>query len=132
MSLDSRYSLTRSLGDTPFDQAVARTRTALGGEGFGVLTEIDMTATLQKKLGVEVEDYLVLGACNPPLAYEALSADRAIGLLLPCNVVVSRRDGVTTVAAIDPDAMFSVVGRDDVAPIAAQVKAKLERALAAV
>ncbi|RME27156.1 MAG: DUF302 domain-containing protein [Deltaproteobacteria bacterium] len=130
---DSRYTLTRTLPDTTYDDAVAAVRAALSTEGFGVLTEIDVKATLNKKLGAETRPYVILGACNPPLAHQALQAEPAIGALLPCNVVVAATDeGGATVAAIDPVAMFEVVGREDIAPLAREVRARLERVLAAL
>ena len=96
--------------DADFDTAVTAVRKALADQGFGILTEIDVKATLKAKLGHDMEDYLILGACNPPLAHQALEADRSIGLLLPCNVVV-RRDGDTTlVQALDPGTMVTLTG----------------------
>jgi uncharacterized protein (DUF302 family) len=95
------YSSSTSL-DVPFSEAVARVRAALAGQGFGVLTEIDVTATLKAKLGEQIEDYVILGACNPPLAHRALAADRSIGLLLPCNIVVRATPAGTVVEALDP------------------------------
>ena len=86
----------------PFTEAVARVRDALKTQGFGVLTEIDVRATLHEKIGADMEDYLILGACNPPLAHRALAADRRIGLLLPCNVVVRAGAGQTVIEALDP------------------------------
>jgi uncharacterized protein (DUF302 family) len=118
----------------PFEQAVERVREELKSEGFGVLCEIDVQATLREKLGVEEEPYLILGACNPPLAHRALAAEPEIGALLPCNVVVYRRGDTTHVSAIDAERMLSIVDNADVAPIAADVRAKLaavvERAVA--
>ena len=127
----SSYSLTVKIPDTTFADAVARVRTALAEEKFGVLTEIDVQATLKKKIDADTRPYLILGACNPPLAHQALCAEAPLGVLLPCNVVVvGDDDGGVDVAAIDPVAMFSVVGRDDIAPIADDVGARLERVLA--
>jgi uncharacterized protein (DUF302 family) len=118
----------------PYDQAVQKTREALATEGFGVLTEIDVRATLEKKLGVDFRPYVILGACNPPLAHRALTAEREIGLLLPCNVVVYAGDAPETsvVAAMDPVAALSLTGNDDIRPLATEVRARLERAIAAV
>ena len=107
------------------EQVRPHVEAALRDEGFGVLTEIDVQATLKEKLGVEGEPYLILGACNPPLAHRALAAEPDLGTLLPCNVVVYRRDGETHVSAIDAERMLSIVGNDDLAPIAAKVSAKL-------
>jgi uncharacterized protein (DUF302 family) len=117
-----------------YDAAVARVRDALGGEGFGVLTEIDVRATLKKKLDAEFRPYVILGACNPPMAHQALTAERDIGLLLPCNVVVYAGDepGTSVVAALDPEKQLALTGRTDIAPLAAEVRARLERVLAAV
>jgi uncharacterized protein (DUF302 family) len=95
----------------PFADTVARVRQALKEQGFGVLTEIDIRAMLRDKLGEDMEDYLVLGACNPPLAHRALTADRTIGLLLPCNVVIRAGDRGTTVEALDPRAIADIAGQ---------------------
>ena len=115
----------------PFDRALARTRDALAGEGFGILTEIDVTGTLRKKLDVEFRPYVILGACNPPLAHRALSAELDIGLLLPCNVIVYAADNPdrTVVAALDPVAALSLTDNDAVKPLAQEVRVKLQRAL---
>ncbi|MEV6792211.1 DUF302 domain-containing protein [Streptomyces sp. NPDC051320] len=118
--------------DTDFAATVAAVREALEGQGFGVLTEIDVTATLKAKLDHDMEDYLILGACNPPLAHQALEADRAIGLLLPCNVVV-RRDGDTTlVQALDPATMVTLTGLPALESVAAEATARLDAALASL
>jgi uncharacterized protein (DUF302 family) len=111
--------------DLPFADAVARVREELKAEGFGVLCEIDVQATLREKLGVEEEPYTILGACNPPLAHRALTAEPELGTLLPCNVVVFRRDGRTHVSAIDAERMLSIVGNDALAPVAESVRDKL-------
>lgn len=113
----------------PFGEAVARVREALGEQGFGVLTEIDVRETLRSKLGVETGDYLILGACNPPLAHQALQVDPQIGLLLPCNVVV-RADGTETVVeALDPQVMVTVTGQAELAPVADEAGRRLRAAL---
>ena len=109
----------------PFADVVDRVRAELKTEGFGVLCEIDVQATLREKLGVEGEPYLILGACNPPLAHQALQAERELGVLLPCNVVVYQRGGETQISAIDPERMLSIVDNDELAPVAADVKARL-------
>ncbi len=129
----TRYGLS-TLVHLPYDEAVARVREELGKEGFGVLTEIDVKATLKKKLDAEFRPYVILGACNPPFAYQALQAERDVGLLLPCNVVVYAGDepGTSVVAMLDPEEMLKLTGRDDIADVATAVKEKLERALAAV
>jgi len=114
-----------------FAAALERTRDELAREGFGVLTEIDVSATLEKKLGVAFRPYVILGACNPSLAHRALTADLDIGLLLPCNVVVYSADvpGWTVVGAMDPAAALELAGNAAIAPVAAEAKARLERAL---
>jgi uncharacterized protein (DUF302 family) len=118
------YTLSAATA-APFAEAVERVRDELKQEGFGVLCEIDVQATLREKLGVEQEPYTILGACNPPLAHQALSAEPELGTLLPCNVVVYQRDGETHISAIDAERMLSIVGNDELAPIAAQVRDKL-------
>jgi uncharacterized protein (DUF302 family) len=128
MSTTARYTLT-SPTDIPFPQAIERVRAELKDEGFGVLCEIDVRATLQDKLGAEMEPYVILGACNPPLAHQALDAEPDLGTLLPCNVVVYEREGKTHISAIDAERMLSIVGNDELAPIAAQVREKLARVL---
>ncbi len=117
-----------------YERAVEAVRAALATEGFGVLTEIDVRATLKKKLDAEFRPYIILGACNPPLAHQALTAERDIGLLLPCNVVVYAGDqpGTSVVAALDPEAMLGLAGRADIRPLAADVKARMARVLAVV
>ncbi|WP_030395514.1 DUF302 domain-containing protein [Kitasatospora purpeofusca] len=115
--------------DLPFTEAVEQVRTALAEQGFGVLTEIDVRATLRAKLDEELEDYLILGACNPPLAHRALTADRHIGLLLPCNVVVRAVDGGTLVEAMDPQLLVRVTGKPELAAVADEAAARLRAAL---
>jgi uncharacterized protein (DUF302 family) len=117
-----------------YEDAVQRTRDALAAEGFGVLTEIDVRATLKQKLDVDFRPYVILGACNPPLAHRALTAERDIGLLLPCNVIVYAADapGTSVVAALDPVEALQLARSDAVAPLAAEVRGRLVRALDAV
>ena len=115
-------SISTELG---FERAVERVREELKQEGFGVLAEIDVQATLREKLGVEQEPYLILGACNPALAHRALTGEAELGTLLPCNVVVYVREGQTHVAAIDAERMLSLVGNAELTPVAAEVRAKL-------
>jgi uncharacterized protein (DUF302 family) len=109
----------------PFHQAVERVRDELKADGFGVLCEIDVQATMREKLGVDGEPYLILGACNPPLAHQALQAEPELGVLLPCNVVVYERGGETHISAIDAERMLSIVGNDEIAPVAAEVRRRL-------
>ena len=111
----------------PYDQAISAVTDALKAEGFGVLTNIDMQRTLREKIGVEIEPYAILGACNPPLAHSALTAEREIGLLLPCNVVVRATDYGSRVDFADPEAMMSIVGNDAVADVAVQARERLVR-----
>lgn len=120
---------------TSFDDAVTRTREALAGQGFGVLTEIDMQATLKAKLGEDMEQYLILGACNPPLAHRAVDVNRQIGLLLPCNVVVRADpadpadEAAVLVEAMDPQVLVDVTGEEQLKPVADEVAAKLRAAI---
>ena len=104
-------------------------REALKAQGFGVLTEIDMRTTLRDKLGQEMEDYLILGACNPPLAHQALGADSSIGLLLPCNVVVRAGAGHAIVEALDPQTMVTITGQPALQPVADEAAVRLRTAL---
>ncbi|MGO8768205.1 MAG: DUF302 domain-containing protein [Mycobacterium sp.] len=117
---------------TSFDDAVARTRQALAEQGFGVLTEINVKSTLKAKLGHDMEDYLILGACNPPLAHRAIDANRQIGLLLPCNVVV-RADpdhaGTVLVEAMNPAMLVEVTGEPSLRPVSEEVTGKLQAAI---
>jgi len=118
---------------TDFASALARVTEALKAEGFGVLTEIDVQETLKKKLGVEFRPYKILGACNPPLAYRALSAAPEVGLLLPCNVVVAQvEDGVIEVSLVDPLAMLGVLAYAELKPVAADAAARLDRVAASL
>ncbi len=122
--LATRFTLSTTTA-LPFAQAVDRVRAELKEEGFGVLCEIDVQATLREKLDVEQEPYLILGACNPPLAHRALSFEPELGTLLPCNVVVYQAHGETHISAIDAERMLSLVANPELAPVAAQVRAKL-------
>lgn len=129
----TRYGFSVTIPVT-FEEATARTREALAAQGFGVLTEIDVAATLKKKLDVDFRPYVILGACNPPLAHRALTAERDIGLLLPCNVIVYAGDapGTSVVAALDPVEALSLTERSDIAELANDVKARLQKALGAI
>jgi len=122
--LATGYTLTRTTL-LPFPEAVERVRAELKAEGFGVLCEIDVQATMREKLGVEGEPYLILGACNPPLAHQALEAEPELGVLLPCNVMVYERHGETRISAVDPERMLSIVGNDELDPVATEVKERL-------
>jgi uncharacterized protein (DUF302 family) len=119
------YGFSRTV-NLSYDDAVVRVTEELKKEGFGVLTTIDVKATLKQKINVDFTRYVILGACNPPLAHKALLAEEQIGLLLPCNVIVYEKEGKTVVAAFDPMLMVSVVGKQAIQPIAAEVKRKLE------
>lgn len=128
-------AIATTLTDTSFDTAVTRTRAALAEQGFGVLTEIDMTATLKAKLGEDMERLVILGACNPQLAHRAVGVNRQISLLLPCNVVV-REDtatpGSVIVEAMNPDLMVQVADGEGLPAVAADASAKLQSAIAAL
>jgi uncharacterized protein (DUF302 family) len=132
----STQALVRTYGfgivvNLSYDQAVERTRAALKDQGFGVITEIDVKATMRAKLEADFRPYVILGACNPPLAHRALSADLGLGLLLPCNVVVyDNLDGTSTVEAMDPQAALSLVGDNPViAEVAREAHVRLRKAL---
>ncbi|WKV71226.1 DUF302 domain-containing protein [Streptomyces sp. PCS3-D2] len=126
-----RYDRTVHL-DAGFADTVAAVREALAAQGFGILTEIDVTATLRAKLGHAMEDYLILGACNPPLARQALDADRTIGLLLPCNVVVRADGDRTVVQALDPAVMSTLTGLPALEGVAEEATRRLDAALASL
>ena len=114
--------------DSPFGEALERTKAALKSEGFGVLTTIDVAQTLKEKIGVDLEPYLILGACNPNLAHRALEADRAVGLLLPCNVTVREQGGRVAVSIVDPMQMLGFAGDNlALAKLAREADAKLRR-----
>ncbi len=113
-----------------YEETIPRVTEALKQEGFGILTQIDVKDTLKKKLNVDFPKYVILGACNPPLAHKALSAETEIGLLLPCNVIVYEgKDGQTVVAAQDPDAALGIVGNPALAPIAKEARERLVRVI---
>ena len=125
------YGMSRTM-DLSFDKTVLQVREALQDQGFGVLTEIDVAATLKAKLGEDMEDYLILGACNPPLAHRALGVDRSIGLLLPCNVVVRSSTDGTVVEIADPHMLVGVTGEDALEPVATEARLRLDAVLAAL
>ncbi len=125
------YALTTTLS-VPVDTAVTMTRAALADQGFGILTEIDLAATLREKIDVDIPPHLILGACRPPLAHEAVTAEPSIGLLLPCNVVV-RSDGEDVVVeAMDPATMVQLTGNAALAPVADDARARLVAALSSL
>ncbi len=126
------YYFSKTL-DLSFDEAIVRVTDELKKEGFGVLTEIDVKATLKKKLDVDFGNYRILGACNPPFAYKALQAEPQIGLMLPCNVVVQEgENGQTIVSAVDPVMSMQAVENESLGEVAGQVKAKLQKAIESV
>ena len=127
------YGLKRSI-PLPLDQADQRVRDELQKEGFGILTEIDVKATLKAKLDVDFKPYKILGACNPPLAHQALTEDVDIGLLLPCNVILYEGDspGTTVVGVINPTVQLGITGRPDIQPLAEEVGTRMRRALDAL
>jgi uncharacterized protein (DUF302 family) len=126
------YGITTSVR-RPFDDTVTAVRKALAEQGFGILTEIDMAATMKKKLDVDIAPQVILGACNPPLAYRALQAEESVGLLLPCNVVVrDRGDGTTVVEALDPQVMVGVTGNPALSPVADDAATRLRAALSTI
>lgn len=126
---DTEYSMHRSLPGVGFDEAIAVVTAALKEEGFGVLTSIDVAQTLKSKIGVDFRPYVILGACNPVLANQALSADDNIGLMLPCNVVVAAAEGGSEVSFVRPHAMMDIADAPEIRDVADQAQAKLERAL---
>jgi uncharacterized protein (DUF302 family) len=132
----SQNATTYGFGTTlevPYAEAIERTRAALKAEGFGVLTEIDIRKTLKEKIDADVDDYVILGACNPQLAHRALQAEPEIGLLLPCNVIVyAEGESRSRVAVMDPAAALGIVENPAVQPIAAEARERLERAVASL
>lgn len=129
----ARYGFSATVA-LPYERALERVREELAEEGFGVLTEIDVRATLKQKLDVDFRPYIILGACSPPLAHRALSAERDVGLLLPCNVVVQEGEeaGTSIVAVMDPEAVLSLAEAEALAPLGAEVRERMERVLARV
>ncbi|HEY4955997.1 MAG TPA: DUF302 domain-containing protein [Gemmatimonadaceae bacterium] len=129
----SPYGISTTI-PVDYDEAVQRTKDALAAEGFGVLSEIDVAATMKKKLDVDFRPYVILGACNPPLALRALTAERDIGLLLPCNVIVYADDdpAQSVISVMDPVEALKLTGNDEIRPIAEDVRARLTRVLEAL
>lgn len=123
------YGLTKELREVTWQEALHRVQEALKTEGFGVLTRIDVHETLKARLGVEMSPYVILGACNPPLAHEALSREFFLGLVLPCNVVVAATPEGSVVSIARPSAMFQPVGKEALAPMAREVEERLQRVL---
>ena len=126
-----KYGFSRTV-DMPYEKAIERITEEMKKEGFGVLTEIDVKETLKKKLNVDFKKYKILGACNPPIAHQALLAEEEIGLLLPCNVIVYEKEGKSVVSVFNPMIMTQLIDKEGMNSIAEEVKAKLLRALEAV
>jgi uncharacterized protein (DUF302 family) len=126
------YTFNRLLTGVSFAEADARTRKALGESGFGVLTEIDVAATMKKKLDVEMAPYLILGACNPKMAYQAIGIEPRVGAMLPCNVILRAVDGGVEVSAIDPVASMQAINNPALHAVAGQVRDLLAKAVAAI
>lgn len=124
----SDYGITTRLR-APYEETVERVRAALKEEGFGVLTEINVKETIKEKLGLDFKKYVILGACNPPLAHKVLSSDPLVGLLLPCNVIVYEEDGASVVSAIDPIGLMADVPNATLQQVAGEVRPKLERVI---
>jgi uncharacterized protein (DUF302 family) len=124
------YYFTSTLKDMPFEKAIEKVTLALQQEGFGVLTEIDLKATLKKKLDVDFYNYKILGACNAPFAYKALQAEDKIGTMLPCNVIVQEKQpGIVEVSAVDPIASMQAVTNTSLGPVATEVRDKLKKVI---
>lgn len=123
----------RTVVNLPYDEALTRIRASLAENGFGVLTEIDMKAKMKEKLGVDMRRYIILGACNPPLAHKAVELETDIGLLLPCNVIVYEEGaGKSVVAALDPASMVSMTGNPQLEQVATEARAKIVKAIEAL
>jgi uncharacterized protein (DUF302 family) len=126
------YYFNKRLENISFEEAIDRVTEELSKEGFGILTNINMQATLKKKLDVDIPRYEILGACNPPFAYKALQEEEKIGLMLPCNVIVHDKDGGIEVSAVDPVVSMQGVGNDSLGDVANEVQAKLKRVIDAI
>lgn len=130
MNIDVPYGITRRLANTDFSTARERVTSALAIEGFGVLTEIDVQKTLEKKLGVQIDPYVILGACNPKLAHAAIGIEPGMGLLLPCNVVLTKDGTDVVISAASPKAMFSIASAaSELTPVAEEAEERLRRAV---
>lgn len=125
------YYFAKTLG-VPLDQAVEKTVAALKSHGFGVLTKIDVKSTLKEKIGADFRPYVILGACNPKMAHQALQAEDKIGTMLPCNVIVQEVDGKSEVAAVDPVASMQAIKNDSLAAIASKVREELKAVIQAL
>jgi len=123
-----RYGYRRQV-NTPYKEAIVKTKEELNKEGFGILTEIDVKATLKKKLNVDYDDYIILGACNPPFAYQALKAEKDIGLLLPCNVIIYDSNGQTFVSTIKTTVAMNMIDNEELRIVATQVEDKLKKVI---
>ena len=123
------YTINRKIEGVSFEEAASRTRSALADQGFGVLTEIDAKATMKKKLDVEMEPYLILGACNPKMAYQAIGMEPRVGAMLPCNVIVRQVEGGVEVSAIDPVASMTAIDNQELKRVAGEVRDLLGKAV---
>lgn len=126
------YTYDKRLPEAQIDEALARTKKALADHGFGVLTEIDVKTTLKSKIGVDVDDYVILGACNPKMAYEALKLEPKVGAMLPCNVIVRSAGGGVEISAIDPVASMAAIDNPELKRVAETVRAMLQDVIAEV
>ena len=123
------YTINRKIDGVSFEEAVSRTRSALADQGFGVLTEIDAKATMKKKLDVEMEPYLILGACNPKMAHQAIGMEPRVGAMLPCNVILRQVEGGVEVSAIDPVASMTAIDNKELKRVAGEVRDLLGKAV---
>jgi uncharacterized protein (DUF302 family) len=126
------YTINRLIADAEFDAVDARTRAALTDKGFGILTEIDVKATMKKKLNVEMPAYSILGACNPKMAHEAIGIEPRVGAMLPCNVILREVEGGVEVSAVDPVASMQAIGNDELAAVAGKVREMLAEVVKAI
>lgn len=126
------YTIDRTFSGEAFDKIVERTRSALADNGFGVLTEIDVSATMKKKIDKDVQPYLILGACNPNMAYQAIGIEPKIGAMLPCNVILRKTENEVTVSAVDPVASMQAIDNDQLHAVAGEVRGMLEKVVQAI